>query len=122
MGLDQYGLINPQPAEVRFTNDRDEFHWRKHGRLQAFMEQLWKERGNKGDFNCDAELELSHSDLLRLKQAIHNGYHDYPAKDSRRSQWQERACKEYLRQDLAFVERALDSVSRGEKVVYTCWW
>ena len=44
MGLDQYAYIRENTKE---------FYWRKHSKLQEFMENVWyQEQGNNEEFNC----------------------------------------------------------------------
>ena len=48
MGLDQYAYTREKIKE----QDPD-FYWRKHSKLQAFMENIWyNELGNEDDINC----------------------------------------------------------------------
>ena len=57
MGLDQYGYAVPKEE----SEARNELaYWRKHNRLQGWMEQLWYDKGRPnaqtdgnpmGDFN-----------------------------------------------------------------------
>lgn len=131
MGLDQYAYVNAQETEN--TDDEGntymsisggkEFYWRKHSRLQTFMEKLWAEAGNDHEFNCE-NLVLSRHDLERLKHAIVNGYNDHFCQGGffYGHQFQEEACQEYKEDDLTFVHEAIAAVDRGEKVIYTCWW
>ena len=62
MGLDQNAYVNAtetseKDAEgktwVSITSDRD-FYWRKHSRLQEFMEKLWVEKTGESpiELNC----------------------------------------------------------------------
>ena len=51
MGLDAYaGFQKPQPENVEpidistTLEHDDRFYWRKHARLQQFMQELWRER------------------------------------------------------------------------------
>ena len=54
MGLDAYaGFQEPQPENVEPINSDalyetlqggDDFYWRKHARLQEYMQQIWRER------------------------------------------------------------------------------
>jgi len=50
-------------------DNRDEIaYWRKHPNLQGWMEQLWREKGGKGEFNC-VDVELTREDLKQLELA-----------------------------------------------------
>ena len=77
MGLDQYGYAVPEEE----SEARNELaYWRKHNRLQGWMEQLWNNKGRPnaqthgnamGDFNC-VDLELDANDIDALEEAIEN--------------------------------------------------
>ena len=44
MGLDQYAYIKAETTQnENGTAHEPEFTWRKHARLQEFMEKLWHE-------------------------------------------------------------------------------
>jgi hypothetical protein len=118
MGLDQYAFVESlgkKPKEIAY--------WRKHNRLQGFMENLWTEKTGKDpqELNCK-ELELTLEDLEQLEQDINSrklpettgfffgsdSYEEY-------EQW-------YEQNDRNFIDAARKALSRGQKVVYTCWW
>ena len=75
MGLDQYA--NARRGEA--TKDEDGYtiyedsmelaYWRKHPSLQGYMENLWLERGNEGEFNC-VDLELTLNDLDNMEETL----------------------------------------------------
>ena len=88
MGLDQYAYSVPPPSqrEFDFTGDEAEFHidedeetekvdimqWRKHNRLQGWMENLYYEKGGTAEmFNC-VEVELLREDLDALEDIVEN--------------------------------------------------
>ena len=73
MGLDQY-------AYAQEGEEKEELaYWRKHNRLQGWMEELWQDKGRPydgeldenpmGDFNC-VPVELTLSDLEQLEAHI----------------------------------------------------
>ena len=131
MGLDQYAYTNATEEERRddeghtymVINGGKEFYWRKHSRLQTFMEKLWAEKGMTETFNCQ-NLELTKADLEKLKKAIDSGFSDDFCSGGffYGHQFQEEAVNDYKQDDLDFVTEALASIDRGEKVIYTCWW
>ena len=59
MGLDQYAWVGRTPSD----DAPEDFYWRKHARLQQFMEDLWREKGCEGEMNC-SNLDLTEADLL----------------------------------------------------------
>ena len=64
MGLDQNAYKVSQDGE------REELaYWRKHNRLQGWMEERYTNKGGVGEFNC-VDLELDEDDILDLEVAI----------------------------------------------------
>lgn len=66
MGLDQQA----------YTKDKEGTHhpiqdWRKHNALDGWMQNLWIDKGNSGDWNC-SELELHFDDIEQLEAAVVN--------------------------------------------------
>ena len=100
MGLDQYAYVRAQERKVKEASGEEyttvdsgqEFYWRKHSRLQEFMDRLWRDKGNEQVFNCQ-NMELTEDDLLRLQEAINNRYADHPCEGGFfwGHQWQEEA-------------------------------
>ena len=46
MGLDQYAYARPVGVESDDGKNNEELtYWRKHNRLQGWMEELWEDRG-----------------------------------------------------------------------------
>ena len=79
MGLDQYAFARKgEPIRNRLETEYEVEHeiayWRKHPNLQGWMEQLWREKGGEGEFNCvDVELtldDLEQQDVLEGVQAL----------------------------------------------------
>lgn len=124
MGLDQYAFLrerNQMPDDAEELGES--FYWRKHARLQEFMESQWKSQGNEGDFNMQ-DLSLSEQQLLDLKHQIENSYFDCFSEGGYfwGHQFQEQSCQEYKEQDLQFVKQALAHLETGGDVVYRCWY
>ena len=64
MGLDQNAW------KVDKDGEREELaYWRKHNRLQGWMEERYTEKGGKEQFNC-VDLELTEEDIDDLETAI----------------------------------------------------
>ena len=83
MGLDQYAYSRP-PRKRNSDDDVQLMEWRKHNRLQGWMQQLWENKGcpnaqtegdEMGDFNC-VELQLTAQDIVTLNQIPINSYSD----------------------------------------------
>ena len=117
MGLDQYAYIGT--GEER----EDVFYWRKHNRLQGWMEELYHKKGGKEVFNC-VDVELTLEDIDQLEAAILNkdlpetggfffgndSYSDYEGEHG------------YKKDDIKFIDNARDELNKGNKVFYSSWW
>jgi len=115
MGLDQYAyrISYSNNVEQRTTMQT----WRKHPSLQGWMENLWKERGGDGDFNCE-DVELTESDLLNLKNDVLN-----IALPQTTGFFFGSTCdKENMTTDLQFIDDAIKNIKNGYRVVYDSWW
>lgn len=149
MGLDQYaGTIRTQTYEYTTPTGEtkvDEyqtagpFQWRKHARLQEFMNSIYMKR-NKLQSKWETEedsngqrwsnpiswesIELKSEDIDELEKAINNGYSEYFCDGGFfwGHQFQEAAVKDYKEKDLEFVQFAREALADGETVVYECSW
>lgn len=136
MGLDQYAYYND------FEGEEIEIgYWRKHNRLQGWMEELWENKGRPnyekvdnggmGDFNC-VPVELTSEDLDDLEDAVCGkslpscgGF--FFGNDS--FEWEDEKGNEfggydyyYKEDDVYFIEKARQAIKDGKQVYYTCWW
>ena len=135
MGLDMYAYARP-PRKRNSDDDVQIGEWRKHNRLQGWMQQLWESKGcpnanEEGDFNC-VELQITRADLYNLKDDIvnfnlpeSNGFfwgsdsyfwtdeNDEPFPDN--EYW-------YKSSDLSFVEEAHKMLDKKYRVFYSCWY
>ena len=130
MGLDQYAYYETDNSEEPICE------WRKHNRLQGWMEQLWEDKGRPGnasdgnpmgDFNC-VPLELSEDDLDALEEALES--FDLPETagfffGSDSYFWENEDGKPYpeneyfyKEQDIDFVKKAKQALTEGHKVFY----
>ena len=148
MGLDQYaGVLQEQKSEY-FKNEDGSydtweqagpFEWRKHARLQEFMNTLYMEKNEiKGKWENTEDndgkvwsnpvswstIKLDLEDIERLEKAVDNHYWDYFCDGGFfwGHQFQEEAVKEYEHQDKEFVKFAKEALNKGETVYYTCSW
>lgn len=136
MGLDQYAYStdsNDEQVELAY--------WRKHNRLQGWMEQLWEDKGRPfqgeldnnplGDFNC-VPLELTESDLDALEDDVcekalpetggfffGNDSFGWTTEDDEPYKGKD---YHYKPDDLEFIEKARQAISKGQKVYYNCWY
>ena len=136
MGLDQYAYARP-PRKRNGDDDEQICDWRKHNRLQGWMEQLWYDKGcpnrkeDSEDFNC-VELQLTESDLINLEDAIENfelpeangffwGTDSYFWNDENDEPFPENEYW-YKQHDLNFVEEARKMLDKGYRIYYSCWY
>lgn len=124
MGLDQYAFareINPDEAE---PVDIDVAYWRKHNRLQGWMENLYRDKNpdDNSEFNCQ-EVEITLEDLDRLESDIKEkslppteGF--FFGDDS--YGWNDQ--EGIIKYDLDFIRNARGYVMSGYKIYYSSWW
>ena len=136
MGLDQYAYARP-PRKRNGDDDEQICDWRKHNRLQGWMEQLWNDKGRPNanedneDFNC-VELQLTESDLINLEDAVENfelpeasgffwGTDSYFWHDENDEPFPENEYW-YKQHDLNFIEEARKMLDKGYRIYYTSWY
>lgn len=132
MGLDQTAYYKDSSGEQWEIS-----YWRKHNRLQGWMEQLWEDKGRPnfdpkvGGFNC-TPLPIDESDLEQLEAHVCNK--DLPetggfffGDDS--FTWEDEdgnphKGKDYYHKqtDLDFIEQARKAIKDGNEVFYHCWY
>ena len=139
MGLDQHAHAKNHQVnwELFYSNDKEEtkkvFVWRKHARLQKFMDTMWKKQnpntkasnGFNLGFNADDNPVIMTQEVVeKLEEAIKENYHDYFAHDGFfwGQQFQEESVKQYKDQDLKFLEYCKEALKSGEEVIYECSW
>jgi len=132
MGLDQF-------AYAGIGDDKEELaYWRKHNRLHGWMEQLYRDKGNRveeeglgNDFNCQP-VQLTLSDLEQLEAHVQDkslpetgGF--FFGHDS--FGWEDESGKpygdddyHYKETDLEFIELARKAIAEGKEVYYDSWW
>ena len=118
MGLDQNAYKVSQEGE------REELaYWRKHNRLQGWMENKYIDDGGMEQFNCIA-VELTLEDIEQLDVVINNrmlpetggfffgsdSYSDYEGEHG------------YKNDDIEFIDIARGELNKGNKIYYNCWW
>ena len=149
MGLDQYAKLKGQKLNFDkiFSDDsnpkEDGFVWRKHARLQVFMNNQWikqnehkykkllegkdKEEGfdmSHLGFNAGDTVYMTEEVVKDLEEAIKNDYHAYFASDGFfwGQQFQEHSVKEYKKLDLQFLEFCKEALKNKQVVEYECSW
>jgi len=139
MGLDQYAYAKDKNGETEHLVD-----WRKHNRLQGYMEQLWEDKGRPyegnlddldsggmGEFNC-VPVELTLTDLEQLEAVINQKHMPetggfFFGSDSYSWEKEDGTPYEdgdyyYKETDLQFISDAYKAIAQGKKVFYSSWW
>jgi hypothetical protein len=139
MGLDQTAYARP-PRKRNSDDDMQLMEWRKHNRLQGWMQQLWEDKGcpnaqtegdAMGDFNC-VELQLTAQDIDNLEYSINNfelpeangffwGSDSYFWHNENDEPFPENEYW-YKKNDLMFVEEARKMLDKKWRVYYSCWY
>lgn len=135
MGLDQYAYARP-PRKRNSDDDIQIGEWRKHNRLQGWMEDLWQSKGcpnanEDGDFNC-AVLPLTSEDIDSLEDAILN--FELPETDgfffgSDSYFWADENGEPhadndywYKESDLTFIKEARKMIEKKHRIFYSSWY
>ena len=144
MGLDQYAYSRP-PRKRNSDNDIQIAEWRKHNRLQGWMQDLWESKGcpnedKYGDdddddaevlFNC-VPLQLTEEDIYSLEDAILNfefpesngffwGSDSYFWTDENNEPFPENEYY-YQEADLQFIKDARKALKKKHRIFYSCWY
>ena len=135
MGLDMYAYARP-PRKRNSDNDIGIGEWRKHNRLQGWMQQLWESKGcpnasEDGDFNS-VEMELTEEDINALEDDIltmtmpeSNGFFwgsdSFFWTDEEGNDYPENSYY-YLERDLEFVTDARKMLDKKHRIFYSCWY
>lgn len=137
MGLDQYAYSKDSNGE-----EQEIAYWRKHNRLQGWMEQLWEDKGRPnfldgaeetgmGDFNC-VPLPITEEDLDDLEDNVcgktlpdtHGfffGNDSFEWEDENGNSFEENDYY-YKEDDIDFIEKARQALKEKKEVYYNCWW
>lgn len=126
MGLDMYAFsTKAKPkTEVDFEtknfNPEELHYWRKHPNLHGWMHNLYEQKGGDkhSDFNGDCVV-LTLNDLEDLEHDLKQ--YDLPDTSGfffGNSQNDD----DELKDDLEFVAKAREAISKGRTVYYTSWW
>ena len=144
MGLDQYAYAR-DPRIERDEEDEDDWggdvhimDWRKHNRLQGYMEQIWLEQGGEygeswGDGFNGKEVKLGNDEINALEEAINNlelpetsgfffGSDSYTWNKEGGGEDKIQENYYYKQMDLQFVESAKEALKKKYRVYYNCSW
>jgi len=121
MGLDMYANTTNRrissPVDFKGRDSDPLIHqWRKHPNLHGWMEELYRRKGGKQQFNCTT-VQLTSDDVDSLERAIETGalpetvgfffgVTDGTEKDD----------------DLEFIAKARAALADGLTVYYHSWW
>lgn len=114
------GTFDDLKEGVRSESRKEIAYWRKHNNLHGWMENLYREKGGVGTFNC-TPVELTFDDLLRLQQDIVFKKNLKPQEGFFFGS-QEEYTYEDAECDLEFIGKAMYEIAIGNKVVYDSWW
>jgi hypothetical protein len=123
MGLDQYATarkgepVKDEDGYVSYPDGMELSYWRKHPSLQGWMEGLWIEKGNSGEFNC-VDLELTLGDLDSMEEALDEN----ALPETAGFFFGENSEEHYAEQDREFIRDARAAIKQGYTVVYSSWW
>ena len=123
MGLDQYATAHKGEAQTDdegytyYEDSKELAYWRKHPSLQGWMEDLWIEKGNSGEFNC-VDVELTLGDLDSMEEALDEN----ALPETVGFFFGENSEEHYAEQDREFIVNARAAIKQGYTVVYTSWW
>ena len=123
MGLDQYAMARKGESKTdeegyEYYEDSMELaYWRKHPNLQGWMENLWRVKGNEGEFNC-VDLELTLNDLDNLEKSLDNE----ALPETVGFFFGADADDHYTEADREFIVQARAAIKQGYKVIYSSWW
>ena len=106
-----------QRTSIEYKDEHQIAYWRKHPNLQGWMENLWRSKGNEGEFNC-VDVELTAADPEELEYSIENS--ELPDTDG--FFFGSNSDDHYSDQDVEFIREARQYLSDGYKIVYTSWW
>ena len=139
MGLDQYAYA----TDSKDSEEQVELaYWRKHNRLQGWMEQLWEDKGRPnnadanndnamGDFNCvpveitEDDLEALEADICEKTMPETGGFFfgddsfGWTTEDGEQYKGKD---YHYKPDDLDFIEKARQAIKKGKKVFYNSWY
>ncbi len=140
MGLDQYANVRDKqsgqmksPDFDKVYSDKNEykptdhgFVWRKHSRLQQFMQDVWAEQNpdSAEAMNGEDELVLTKDIIKQLRQEVDSNYHNSFCGGGFfwGHQFQEEAVKQYADLDKQFCDWADKELDNGNEVIYSCSW
>ena len=104
-------------GHVSYEDSMELAYWRKHPNLQGFMEELYREKGGEGEFNCE-DVELTLDDLDALEQTLDSE----ALPETVGFFFGQNSDDHYAETDREFIREARAAIKQGDTVVYSSWW
>ena len=126
MGLDMYAfgvdshVLGDKQVDFTIPEDVQTIelaYWRKFHQLHGWMEDLFREKGGEGDFNCQT-VRLMPEDLDRLSKDAEQGLPGRQGFFFGNGVWDETDAEEVQN----FVLKAREMLAHGHAVYYDSWW
>ena len=106
-----------QRTSVSYEEEHEIAYWRKHPNLQGWMENLWRMKGNTGEFNC-VDVELNAANLDQLEYDVR--FNQLP--ETQGFFFGFNSDHTYRSADEEFIREARQYLADGYKIVYNSWW
>ena len=119
MGLDMYAFAVPQGTDMdgEVESKQELAYWRKFNALHGWMENLYREQGGTGTFNC-VPLQLTPKDLDRLELDLGAGL--TPVEGFFFGE--QKVYPEDVEATKKFIADAREQMADGMDVYYDSWW
>ena len=114
MGLDQYAYIKRKQERLNPKLLQEFMYFRKNRHLEDYMANIWYNRGNEEDFNCQY-LVLEKKDLENLTKDNLND-------EASGFFWGSHTLEDDWEEILEFKKKALELMDKGFEIVYSSWW
>ena len=119
MGLDQnaykvkkkYAISSIAVKDNCLEDSNEIMYWRKSYDVQDFMENLYRKKGGKNEFNCE---------VVRVTNRDLDNFEKYVIEDE--TCQMSGACKYDIEQNKKFIQLARDAILEGYYVYYWSWW
>jgi hypothetical protein len=101
---------------IKENKENEIFYWRKHPNLHGWMEELYRDKGGKEDFNCEY-VRLEKEDIKDLEAAINDD-----ALPLTSGFFFGKSTDEDTARDLEFLKIAKEQLESGKVLLYYAWW
>ncbi len=123
MGLDQYAYAHYAVLPGQQTPNKGEqlAYWRKHNRLQGWMEALYHSKGGDQQFNC-VDVSITIEDLDALEADIEQRNLPQTSGFFFGGDSYEYYDEGYAEDDRKFLKAARKALEAGKQVIYSSSW